>query len=232
MLAVNAVSDRWMWTVVIMIKISENPLSMMDENMNKVLLIFIKNPEPGKVKTRLANSLGDQKALEIYHKLLKLTRTVTSNIDCSRQLWYSEYIDTDDEWDEARYDKRLQSGSDLGERMKQAFASAFKEGFGRAVIIGSDCAQLAPHHLRMAFKGLDDHDIVIGPSRDRGYYLLGMKRLHPRLFEDNEWGRSSVLEDTLSQAKELQLSVDKLPLLNDIDTEKDMIESGKLLQQL
>lgn len=204
-------------------------MSMTDNNSNNVLLIFVKNPKLGEVKTRLAETVGDEKALEIYQRLLNLTRDITDGLECDRQLWYSGFIDKNDQWDESLYDKKLQRGSGLGERMKNAFREAFDEGYERAVIIGSDCAQLRRENIEMAFAALVDHDIVIGPSKDGGYYLLGMGTLYPQLFDDKEWSTDSVYNETVDQIKGLGLSFKRLPLLNDIDTERDMIESGQRL---
>lgn len=202
----------------------------MGSDRKEVLLIFIKNPEAGKVKTRLAETLGDREACRVYRKLLALTRTVSSGVECRRQLWYSRYIDGDDPWDPASYDKRLQQGDDLGERMKYAFEQAFASGFERAVVIGSDCAELEQNHIKDAFRALENRDIVIGPSKDGGYYLLGMNAPHPRLFEEISWSTASVFEDTMSRIRELDLSCEILPVLNDIDTEEDLRNAAQRLQ--
>lgn len=202
----------------------------MTDVRKNVLLIFIKNPERGNVKTRLAKTLGEQAALEVYRQLLTHTRNVTKSLQCRRQLWYSDYIDNGDSWEKKHYEKKLQKGNDLGERMKDAFRRAFGEGAERVVVIGSDCAELTSEHIRNAFRELKRHEIVIGPSRDGGYYLLGMTAFYPALFEDIPWSTSGVYDETVARIKERGRSYEKLALLNDIDTKEDLLKSGKKLE--
>lgn len=190
-----------------------------DENL---LLIFAKNPERGRVKTRLAESVGEGKALRVYQQLLQITKSVTDQLNCSRQIWYSDFINEEDLWSTGGYEKHLQEGSNLGERMKEAFKQAFAGDYEKAVIIGSDCAALTTALVEDAFRLLDDNDIVVGPSKDGGYYLLCMSSFYPRLFNDISWSTSEVLEQTLNQISELELSFKLLPELNDIDTIRDL----------
>jgi len=204
----------------------------MRNSETEVLLIFIKNPKMGQVKTRLAETIGNRRAFKIYKKLLTLTRSVTDQLSCYRQLWYSQFIDNNDDWEASNYDKKIQQGNDLGERMKYAFSEAFTAGFERAVIIGSDCAELQPKHIRRAFTVLKHHDIAIGPSQDGGYYLLGMNAFYPQLFAEIDWSTSSVFKDTIDRIKTLNLTYQKLPMLNDIDTGEDLRESGRRLQDI
>lgn len=194
--------------------------------MKKVLLIFIKNPELGKIKTRLAKSIGDDKALQIYKKLLKKTIYVAEKTDVRRQVWYSSYIDYEDGIASDTFEKYLQTGSNLGERMKNSFQQLFEEGVDRAVIIGSDCPSLNVRIVENAFDRLEENDLVIGPSEDGGYYLLGMNRFFETLFEDIEWSTESVLESTIQKAKLKELKVYQLPVLNDIDNIEDLKKSS------
>lgn len=186
-----------------------------------LLLIFVKNPEAGKVKTRLSKTVGRDKALAVYQKLLAYTRNVASPVEADKQVWYSRYIDVNDQWDPKQYSKVIQQGKDLGERMKYAFAEAFRNGYKKVVIIGSDCAELSSGIIEQAFDSLGKQDVVIGPSVDGGYYLLGMKRLHPNLFEDIEWSTPVVLSKTLERVKQERLGLHLLPELNDVDDEAD-----------
>lgn len=186
-----------------------------------LLLIFVKNPEAGKVKTRLSKTVGRDKALAVYQKLLAYTRNVASPVEADKQVWYSRYIDVNDQWDPKQYSKVIQQGKDLGERMKYAFAEAFRNGYKKVVIIGSDCAELSSGIIEQAFDSLGKQDVVVGPSVDGGYYLLGMKRLHPNLFEDIEWSTPVVLSKTLERVKQERLGLHLLPELNDVDDEAD-----------
>lgn len=191
--------------------------------MNAVI-IFIKNPELGKVKTRLAETLGEQKALDIYKSLLDYTRTVTSLFESKRYLFYSSEIH-EDEWSNSLFEKKLQSGSDLGVRMYNAFDEVLKSN-AKAVIIGSDCPKLSPMILSEAFKALDENDVVIGPSLDGGYYLLGMKKLHTTLFQDINWSTDQVMPRTLDKINGEGLKYTQLTALSDVDYEEDWQQHG------
>lgn len=192
--------------------------------MNNII-IFIKNPALGKVKTRLAATLGDQKALEIYQRLLDVTRKTVTKVNAKYHLFYSDVIDMDDDWDIQDFDKYLQQGNDLGERMSAAFRNIFSQNDASAlqkvVIIGSDCPALTPDILEMAFTILGDSDVVVGPTFDGGYYLLGLKEYHPALFENISWSTDAVYQETNDKARELQLNIADLPTLSDIDNEAD-----------
>lgn len=186
-----------------------------------VLLIFVKNPEPGKVKTRLAETVGRKKALHIYKKLLAHTRKITRPLDVDRHVWYSRYIDDQDEWDPNIFSKKIQQGDNLGERMKGAFAEAFRTGRRKVVIIGSDCAELTTECIQQGFDSLGGHDVVIGPSADGGYYLLGMNAFHPGLFDGIMWSTPGVLAQTIAKVEQKKLGLHLLPMLNDVDDEAD-----------
>jgi rSAM/selenodomain-associated transferase 1 len=190
--------------------------------MRQLLLIFIKNPEEGKVKTRLAQSIGDEKALKVYKELLRITKSVTDRLNCDHQVWYSKFIIEDDLWNDVSYEKRLQKGNNLGQRMKNAFSRAFEEDYKKVIIIGSDCPDITKEIIQQAWGELDKNELVIGPSKDGGYYLLGMTSFQPKLFNNKSWSTSSVLNETLKQADGLGLSYRLLPELNDIDTKEDL----------
>lgn len=190
------------------------------------LLIFVKNPAIGKVKTRLAATLGDKKALEVYKALMAYTQHVTSEVDVNRQVWYSSHVDDADNWSAEHYEKRLQTGTDLGARMNNAFNEAFVEGYNKIVIIGSDCPDLNSHHIIKAFQLLNEIDCVIGPSEDGGYYLLGLNQKLPKLFKDKEWSTESVLDEALHILNSNGFTYELLEELNDIDTEDDLKKSN------
>lgn len=187
------------------------------------LLVFIRNPQLGKVKTRLARTLGEAEALRIYHVLLAKTRTAALGVQAERWLFYSDFIEKNDGWPEADFSKKTQTGGDLGERMEQAFRTAFEAGAERAVIIGSDCPQLTGEMLQTAFDRLNEADFVLGPTPDGGYYLLGMKQLEPSVFHDIAWGTAIVRARTLEKIQARGLSCALLPVLPDVDTEEDWL---------
>ncbi len=199
--------------------------------MNKsLILVFVRNPELGKVKTRLSRTVGDSAALKIYNILLSNTESVLNSIPVDKVVYYSEEIQQNDLWSETLYFKKLQKGFDLGARMRHAFGMAFEDSYEKVVIVGSDLYDLKPTHIEDAFEALDDHDIVIGPSLDGGYYLLGMKELHSAVFENKVWGTNSVLKATLNDLK--QQNVKLLEALNDIDTFEDLKAHPELLKTI
>ena len=187
---------------------------------SKALLIFVKNPERGKVKTRLAQTLGDERALKIYLELLAYTRRLALAVKAERYLFYSRYVENQDEWSPQAFHKRVQEGDELGERMDRAFQWALRE-HSKAVIIGSDCATLTPEIVEKAFQQLDKYDYVIGPASDGGYYLLGMREPQPEVFRDISWSTDQVLTSTIERIEQLEQSYTLLPELSDIDYAED-----------
>ncbi len=188
----------------------------------QALLIFTKNPEAGKVKTRLAATVGDKEALAIYRQLLSHTISVTEYLPIDKFVFYSSHILQEDIWNNKHFFQQVQAGSDLGERMKNAFDVTFQNGYDKIVIIGTDCPDLNAAIIMNAFVYLNLHDVVIGPAEDGGYYLLGMKQLHSHLFENITWSTSIVLDETGTKCAALQLDYCLLPVLKDIDEEKDL----------
>ncbi len=185
-------------------------------------MVFARNPIEGRVKTRLAASIGKEKAFRVYKSLLAYTESVVKKVDATIEIWYSEFVVTEDIWSGSDVVKRVQPAGNLGEKMSQAFRSGFEEGYHKIIIIGSDCHQLKATHIENAFQMLEDSDVVLGPSQDGGYYLLGMKRWQPALFRDKPWSTSSLYQKTLATAASENLSVSTLEILNDIDTIEDL----------
>ncbi|MEZ4794574.1 MAG: TIGR04282 family arsenosugar biosynthesis glycosyltransferase [Flavobacteriaceae bacterium] len=187
---------------------------------SKLLLIFTRNPELGKCKTRLATKIGAEKALEIYKFLLKHTVSVTQNLNTDKRVYYTDEIWPHDLWDPKVYTKKLQAGDHLGSRMEQAFREGFQDGYQKIIIIGSDMYDLSQSDLEAAFTALNSHDFVLGPATDGGYYLLGMKKPWPQLFSEKQWGSNSVLKDTLSDLRNERFVL--LPERNDVDVYEDI----------
>ena len=193
--------------------------------LHNTLLVFIRNPQSGKVKTRLARTVGDAEALRIYLVLLDKTRSAALDVRAVRRLFYSDFIDPFDDWPESDFSKEIQAVGDLGERMEQAFRSSFESGASKAVVIGSDCPQLSGEILQTAFDKLEEADFVLGPAPDGGYYLLGMKVLEPSVFHGIEWSTETVCTRTLEKIQAAGKSCALLPVLSDVDTEEDWIEA-------
>jgi uncharacterized protein len=187
-----------------------------------LLIIFYRNPELGKVKTRLAKTLGDEKALAIYLKLSSHTRAITENLAIDKVVYYSNYVDTEDVWPNTTFQKKLQNGNDLGEKMNNAFVEGFQSGYERVCIIGTDCFELSQDIIKQAFDQLHTNDAVIGPAKDGGYYLLGMKKHMPELFRNKMWSTDTVATDTIQNFKDLNITFAQLVVLSDVDEEKDL----------
>ncbi|MBT8188417.1 MAG: TIGR04282 family arsenosugar biosynthesis glycosyltransferase [Croceitalea sp.] len=203
----------------------------MKTDSNKLLLIFTRNPELGKCKTRLAKVTGDIAALEIYKFLLKHTHSITKNLDVHKTVYYSENIWLEDIWSKGNFEKKLQNGKDLGERMANAFKDGFASNFEKIIIIGSDLYDLSQNDFENAFGALENHDFVVGPAIDGGFYLLGMKVFKNALFHNKVWGTSSVLEKTLKDLEgenfhllESRNDVDHFEDIKDIEAFKPFIK--------
>lgn len=186
------------------------------------LILFTKNPELGKVKTRLARTIGNENALAIYKKLLRHTREIALGVTADKFLFYSDKINENDSWENSAFTKKLQVGSDLGLRILQAFSEVFALQYDSVCIIGSDCYELNSGIVNAAFQELENHEIVIGPTFDGGYYLLGMNKLYPELFQKKNWSTETVYTDTIASLNSLSLSYSTLAKLSDIDEEKDL----------
>jgi rSAM/selenodomain-associated transferase 1 len=193
-----------------------------------ILIIFAKNLIYGKVKTRLAASIGNDNAYEIYKELLYRTRSVIQKIKVDKVVYYSELIQANGDVFDANFLKATQMGNDLGERMMNAFREMFDDGYNKAVIIGTDCPSLNEEIINEAFEKLNENDVVIGPASDGGYYLSGIKKLHHCLFENVHWSTQTVLIETLSICDSNNLAYFLLPALHDIDEEKDLVHLRKL----
>lgn len=198
----------------------------MNRKNSNLLLIFIKNPKKGKVKTRLAETVGEQKALAVYRKLLEHTISEAGNVKSDRQIWYSDFVDQNDEFSSNMFKKCLQKGRDLGERMKAAFEDGFKSGYGKIVIIGSDCPGITSGLIGQAFWELENHQLVVGPSEDGGYYLLGLNGFYPELFSGVNWSTDQVLPQTMKTIQKREFTFKVMPVLNDIDTAEDLEKSN------
>jgi uncharacterized protein len=187
-----------------------------------LLIIFYRNPELGKVKTRLAKTLGDENALAIYLHLSSHTRAITENLMVDKVIYYSDFVDTEDAWANSTFQKKIQTGSDLGEKMRSAFATEFNNGYEKIIIIGTDCLELDEKIIQQGFDSLQKYDSVIGPAKDGGYYLLGIRKLIPELFINKKWSSDTVASDTTNDLTRLGYSYTQLPRLSDVDEERDL----------
>ena len=199
-------------------------------SMNKdTLIVFVKNPLPGKVKTRLAQKIGVKNALSIYQKLLNHTLKIILPLTQDVIIYYSDEVIIDDMWAGHPFLKEKQTGIELGDKMNNAFIDYFSKGYKKICIIGSDNLEITTEIIEQAFLELNETDIVIGPSTDGGYYLVGMKAQYSEIFKNKSWSTSRVLEETINDLDNQTISYSLLKTLSDIDTYKDLkkaIERG------
>jgi len=188
---------------------------------DSLLIVFAKNPKLGKVKTRLAQSIGNEKALEIYKSLLKITEAATSGLINTDVHIYSNELMSNEYWLGKK--KFLQEGNQLGEKMKNAMETAFSMGYTKVILIGSDLPDMSTELIENAVLQLDLNDVVIGPAKDGGYYLVGMTKPLSYIFENKQWSTSTVLKDTLENLIDERIYL--LRELNDIDTFEDLQNS-------
>ena len=190
------------------------------------VIIFMRAPLQGKVKTRLAKTIGDAKAAEFYRLCAQNTIAeigqLHSTVDKYIFLAESTTGYRVDNLVDSGFKVAVQEGQSLGQRLFNAFKRVFENGAKRVVIVASDVPDLSAIIIKEAIRGLDDSDVVIGPCYDGGYYLIGIKELHQELFQGISWGTEQVCQQTLVAADERGLAVRQLPMLIDIDTEEDL----------
>lgn len=191
-----------------------------------LLIVFVKNILLGKVKTRLAKTIGDENAFLIYKELVKITEEATQKVqNCDIQVYFSDTV-IETKWQGC--EKLVQQGNDLGEKMQHAFEHGFKLGYEKILLIGSDLPDISVQIIQQGFLELNDADIVFGPAEDGGYYLVGMKKLYPTIFQNKPWSTEELLSLTLKELTDYKFQL--LPFLNDIDEYKDLEKYPKLLQ--
>ncbi|MGH7889035.1 MAG: TIGR04282 family arsenosugar biosynthesis glycosyltransferase [Thermodesulfobacteriota bacterium] len=198
-----------------------------------ILLIFVKYPEPGKVKTRLAEDIGKEKAAEIYSWMAEtVIRNASKSKDYKTTIFFDppeREIDVEN-WLNGSVRLLPQEGKSLGERMSNAFREVFSHGAGKTIIIGTDCVEISDEIISQAFDVLDLVDVVLGPAEDGGYYLLGLKKPAPKIFDDIDWSTELVLNQTLRKIEEQGLRFVLLKKLRDIDTVNEL--SGEILLKI
>lgn len=194
--------------------------------MVNTLLYFVKYPEPGKVKTRLAKTLGDEAASRVYRDLAEVNFRILTSLDQED----IESVIVFDPPDKEREIKEWlpasrhvpQQGNDLGERLVSAFHFPFSRGANAALAIGSDTLGLKPELISKAFDRLENYEVTIGPAKDGGYYLIGLRSPQPFLFHGIPWSTSDVFRATLGKVQERGLSCYLLPELDDLDEIKNL----------
>ena len=184
-----------------------------------LLIVFVKNIKLGKVKTRLAASIGTEGAFQVYKHLVEITENVTTQVFSEKRIYFSDTI-IDEKW--KKTPKYVQKGADLGQKMQNSFKKGFDDGYDKIILIGSDLPDINPQIIQHAFDELENNEVVFGPAEDGGYYLVGMNKRHDVIFENKPWSTEGLLTITLNQLKEQGINVSLLGRLNDIDTIEDL----------
>jgi len=191
-----------------------------------LIVLFVKAPIEGQVKSRLASVLGQDIALDLYRNFVLdiLASVENSGIPCTVCYHPPEHSETVKNWLGAHRRYMPQEGNDLGERMELALRRSFSEGASRVVLIGSDLPDLPPELLKEAFVSLLDNGAVIGPARDGGYYLIGFRSdaFLPAVFRGVEWSTDTVFAQTMAIFERKGRQVHALPPWQDVDTIDDL----------
>lgn len=204
----------------------------MKENKDNALIIFAKAPRFGRVKTRLQPGLTPEDSLSLYRAMVEdLLKQLRHTAFCDVKIFYypSNAKNEVKSWLGDQFEYFPQRGEDLGEKMYEAIAEISRRNYKKVVLIGSDIPTIDTTTIVRAFSTLDSYDVVLGPSQDGGYYLIGLKKAYPRLFETIAWSTNIVLDQTIMKARQLNLDVVQLEIKSDIDTYDDVVELWKLL---
>ena len=190
-------------------------------------MVFIKDSSKYPVKTRLKTSIGKNKSIWVYNQILKKTALVLKNIKTDIAVFHYNSIISKNPFKNFSKWNKIQIGENLGKKISNAFNWGFEKGYKKIIIIGSDLWDLNEEIINKGFLELNNNKVVIGPSIDGGYYLLGLNQKMPKIFEGIKWGTQSVLAETL---KLLEHEPYILPELNDIDTFEDLITNPSLFK--
>ena len=188
-----------------------------------LLIVFVKNIKLGRVKTRLAKSIGTEGAFQVYKHLVEITEKATNEIICNKRIYFSDAI-IDEKWPKTA--KFVQKGSNLGEKMQNSIEKGFIDDYEKIVLIGSDLPDISTKIIQEGIDELEKNEVVFGPAEDGGYYLVGMTKKHYSIFKNKKWSTNDLLEKTLNELKEKKINYSLLPPLNDIDTIEDLKTSS------
>jgi rSAM/selenodomain-associated transferase 1 len=189
------------------------------------LIIFVKAPRSGGVKTRLARAIGEEAACAAYKRLAEeLIEHLATFPSVELRFTPDEAVSEITPWRRRDWQLHPQGEGDLGVRLERAFADAFASGGEYVAAIGSDCPAITPEDIQSAWAALRTSDVVLGPARDGGYWLIGVREPRPALFQTIDWSTDQVLKQTMRRAQVRNLKVELLRELSDVDTESDWME--------
>jgi len=197
------------------------------------LIIFVKAPRRGSVKTRLARAIGAEAACEAYQKMVEeLVERLATIPTVELRFTPEDAVTEIRQWRRDNWHSRPQGEGDLGQRLERAFADAFANGAQYVAVIGSDCPMITPDDIRSAWTVLETNDVVLGPAQDGGYWLIGLGEPRPALFQSIDWSTDKVLKQTLRRVRARNLKVELLRELRDVDTESDWLDFLDLNRRL
>ena len=200
-------------------------LEGVDVPMDASLIVVAKKPEPGFTKTRLCPPFTAQEAAQFYRCLMLDTLALAARVQgvehcvayapVGARSYFQSLVPEG-------FSLIPQQGTDLGERLANTLADRFQQGYRKVVVMNSDGPTLPLPYLEEAFRQLQHYDVSLGMGHDGGYYLIGMKQLHPELFENIAWSSDQVISQTLDTCRRLQLKVHQLPQWYDVDVADDL----------
>ena len=198
----------------------------MENPKNSVLIIFLKNPKPKKVKTRLAKTIGYTASAKIYKTMAETLIENTKSQSYQQEIFYApkKEFSSVKNWLSSDLILQAQTGRSLGTRMSKAFKKSFDQGKSKVILIGSDAPLIGENLIKEALSRLDEKDAVIGPSADGGYYLLGLRCYIPSMFIAIDWSTPKVLDQTVCALNKTKKSYSILSEHFDVDTEKDLVK--------
>jgi uncharacterized protein len=196
------------------------------------LIIFTRYPTPGTAKTRLIPALGATGAADLQRQMTEHTIRQVQRLQLIRlvsvEIWFAGTDEPERDrllvrnWLGSKWDYQPQPSGDLGDRLTHSVQTAFEQGMERVVVIGTDCPGLDSDRLAQAFQALADYDLVLGDAIDGGYYLIGLRRFAPELFQGIDWSTAAVRQQTVAIAQQLNLTTTHLGALSDIDYPEDL----------
>lgn len=186
--------------------------------MRRRLIIFVKAPIPGLVKTRLASDIGPESALNTYLNLVRvLLSTVRPRTDVELRFTPDDAKALIEPWRQPGWILCPQGPGNLGARLDRAFSDAFQQGARRVLALGSDCPYVEREDIDLAYKALQDRDVVLGPATDGGYWLIGLRKPLSSLFRRMPWSQPDLAKETFARARASGVSVKRLRILEDVD---------------
>lgn len=202
--------------------------------MKEAIIIFTRVPVPGQTKTRLMPFLTGTECAELHKMFIRDIYQVCCNAQGDILIFHTpeDYEQVLKNLISENHMFLSQSGKDLGKRMKNAFETTFHLGYEKVILIGTDIPQITVDILNRAFGALDENDIVINPTMDGGYYLIGMTQEHEEIWNIKSYGTDTVLHDTLQQLRQTELKVAVGRVCSDIDTKEELVELYRELKRL